>query len=99
MQYWTPEETLRLLKLVYDANRTHHLAILVGLTFGLRVSEVLAIRGKDVQDGQLSVVRLKCSRTTLQPVFVHSNPLIDCSPLLESAKANPNATGSRGLTR
>jgi integrase len=87
--YWTVEETQRLLKVAYAANREHHLIILLSVTFGLRVSEILAIEGRDIQDGQLDVQRLKRSRRTLQPIFISSDPLFNCSPLIERAKQNP----------
>jgi integrase len=87
--YWTVEETQRLLKVAHDANRDHHLIILLAVTFGLRISEILAIEGLDVQDGQLYVQRLKRSRRILQPIFTSPNSLIDCSPLIERAKQTP----------
>ena len=61
--------------------------MLVGLLHGLRVSEMLAIRGRDVCDGKLSVKRLKKSRATLHALRVDGDPLFDESPLLELAQA------------
>jgi hypothetical protein len=55
------------------------------------VSELIQIRGWDIQDGQLSVSRLKRSNTTLQPIRVDSDPLFDCSPVLEMATGNPES--------
>ena len=66
MEYMTREELVRLFKIARDHNKLHHLAMLVGLLHGLRVSEMLAIRGRDVCDGKLSVKRLKKSRATFQ---------------------------------
>ena len=63
--------------------------MLVGLLHGLRVSETLAIRGRDICDGRVSVKRLKKSRPTLHALRIDSDPLFDESPLLELAKANP----------
>ena len=65
--------------------------MLVGLLHGLRVSEMLAIRGRDICDGKLSVKRLKKSRATLHALRVDSDPLFDESPLLELAQADPDA--------
>jgi site-specific recombinase XerD len=42
--------------------------ILVGFSHGLRPSEVVAIKADDVQDGFLSVARLKGSSATVQPL-------------------------------
>ena len=89
MEYLTREELVRLFKVARDRNKWHHIAMLVGLLHGLRVSEMLAIRG-DICDGKLSVKRLKKSRTTLHVLRVDSDPLVDESPLLELARTNPD---------
>src|SRR5216684_2340527 len=91
MEYLTREELVRLFKVARDHNKLHHVAMLVGLLHGLRVSEMLAIRGRDVCDGKLSIKRLKKSRATLHALRVDSDPLFDESPLLELAQANPDA--------
>jgi integrase len=91
MEYMTREELVRLFKIARDDNKLHHLAMLVGLLHGLRVSEMLAIRGRDVCDGKLSVKRLKKSRATLHGLRVDSDPLFDESPLLELARTNPDS--------
>lgn len=89
MEYLTPGELQRLFKVIYGRNRIHHLALVVGLWHGLRVSEILKIRGVDVVDGQLSVKRLKRSKATCQPIHVDANPLFDESPLVDLARDNP----------
>ena len=65
--------------------------MLVGLLHGLRVSETLAIRGRDICDGRVSVKRMKKSRPTLQALRIDNDPLFDESPLLELAKTTPEA--------
>jgi len=65
--------------------------MLVGLLHGLRVSETLAIRGRDICDGRVSVKRMKKSRPTLHALRIDNDPLFDESPLLELAKATPEA--------
>ena len=92
MEYLTRDELVRLFKVARDHNKLHHIAMLVGLLHGLRVSEMLAIRGRDICDGKLSVKRLKKSRATLHALRSDSDPLFDESPLLELAQANPDAT-------
>src|SRR2546427_5281591 len=83
MEYLTQEELVRLFNVTRTHNSLHHLAMLVGLLHGLRVSETLAIRGRDICDGKLSVKRLKKSRATLHALRFDSDPLFDESPLLE----------------
>ena len=89
MEYLNRDELVRLFKVARQHNPRHHVALLVGLLHGLRVSETLAIRGRDICDGSLSVKRLKKSRPTLHALRSDSDPLFDESPLLELAKANP----------
>jgi integrase len=89
MEYLNRDELVRLFKLARQHNPLHHVALLVGLLHGLRVSETLAIRGRDICDSKLSVKRLKKSRTTLHALRIDSDPLFDESPLQELAKASP----------
>jgi integrase len=88
MEYLTQEELVRLFNVTRTHNSLHHLAMLVGLLHGLRVSETLAIRGRDICDGKLSVKRLKKSRPTLHALRIdRDNVLFDESPLLSLAAA------------
>src|SRR5271169_2856112 len=91
MEYMTREELVRLFRVARKHNPLHHVAVLVGLLHGLRVSEMLAIRGRDICDGKLSVKRLKKSRATLHSLRFDRDPLFDESPLLELAHADPDA--------
>lgn len=91
MEYLTRDELVRLFKVARNHNKLHHMALLVGLLHGLRVSEMLAIRGRDICDGRLSVKRLKKSRATLHALRIDSDPLFDESPLIELARTNPDA--------
>ena len=88
MEHLSKDELRRLFKAAYDANRTHHLFLVVTLWHGLRVSEAIHIQGRDISDGQLSIVRLKKSNSTVQPIYRDSDPLFDETPLLEMANAN-----------
>jgi integrase len=91
MQYLTREELVRLFNVTRAHNTLHHLAMLVGLLHGLRVSEMLAIHGRDICDGKLSVRRLKKSRATLHALRIDNRDvLFDESPLLPLATANPS---------
>jgi len=91
MEYLNRDELVRLFKVARQQNPLHHVALLVGLLHGLRVSETLAIRGRDICDGTLSVKRLKKSRPTLHALRIDSDPLFDESPLLELARTSPEA--------
>jgi integrase len=91
MEYLTREELVRLFKVARRHNPVHHIAMLVGLLHGLRVSEMLAIRGHDICDGKLSVKRLKKSRPTLHTLRIDgSDVLFDESPLPALAAAHPS---------
>jgi integrase len=89
MEYLNRDELVRLFKVARQHNPLHHVALLVGLLHGLRVSETLAIRGRDICDGRVSVKRLKKSRATLHALRIDTDPLFDESHLVELAKANP----------
>jgi integrase len=88
MEYLTKSELRRLFQVAYEKNKTHHLALVVGLFHGLRVSEIVAIKGRDIVDGQLSVKRLKRSKPTLQPIHADGDPLFDETPILAMAAQN-----------
>jgi len=90
MEYLSHDELVRLFKVARSHNPLHHVALLVGLLHGLRVSETLAIRGRDICDGRLSVKRLKKSRPTLHALRIDSDPLFDEFPLWELGKASPD---------
>jgi integrase len=68
------------------------LMILVAFYHGLRVSEVINLRGKDIQHGRVVAKRLKGSDTTVQEYMEHPDPDLDESMgLRELAKiAAPN---------
>lgn len=68
-------------------NPRKRLMFLVGFCHGLRVSEVLSLRGSDIRDGYVSVKRLKGSLHTIQPYVRHPDPLLDeHGPLLELSR-------------
>lgn len=85
MQYLDRSEIRRVLEVAYRHNRRNHLMMLVSLCHGLRVSELVNLRGSDISNGQLIVKRLKGSNLTTQPVRVDSDPLFDCSALIALA--------------
>lgn len=87
MEYLTKPELRKLFEIAYKRNKTHHLAMVMQLWHGLRVSELINIKGTDIYDGQLSVKRLKRSKETLQPIYTDlSDPIFDASPVLKLAE-------------
>jgi len=87
MTYLTKDELRRLFDVAYRRNRRYHLALVTALWHGMRVSELNNLRGSDITaDGHVIVRRLKGSNTTLQPIRRDSDPLFDCSPLIELAR-------------
>lgn len=89
MEYFTKPELVRLLGEAYKSNKMHHLAMLVTLTHGLRVSEVVGkkgIKGSNIFDNQIRVKRLKGSNKTIQTLRHDSDPLFDETPLIELSK-------------
>jgi len=85
----TKDELKRLLSAVN--NSSHRLMILVGFWHGLRVSELIDLRARDIQGGFLSVQRLKKSKKTIQPFVYHPDPeLSELEGLTElAAKLKP----------
>jgi hypothetical protein len=57
MEYLTRNELSRLFSAAMVKNQLHWQMLLTCFYFGLRVSEVNAILGEDIQDGQLTVKR------------------------------------------
>ena len=86
MEYLDTSELKRLLSVAHKSNKQHHLALLVALRHGARVSEIVSLKGSDIQDGQLNLRRLKKSKATIHPVYKDSNPIFDESPLIKLAK-------------
>lgn len=87
MQYLTKDELRRLFDVAYRRNRRYHLMLTVSLWHGLRVSEIINLRGSDVtDDGSLIVKRLKGSNRTTQPIRRDPDPLFDESGLIALAQ-------------
>src|SRR5579884_1022613 len=91
MIYLTKEELRRLFTVAYQRDRRIHLLLVVQFWSGLRIKEVLNIKGRDVCNGELHVRRLKKSRPTTHTLHIDSDPIFNSSPLIELASANPDA--------
>lgn len=77
MQSLTKEEVIGLLRAAKAGRERDWLMILTAFWHGLRASEVVAITRDDVQDGYLTVKRLKGSLKTTQALIRHADPLLD----------------------
>lgn len=77
MEALSKQQLLALLAAARAHSERDWLMILVGYSHGLRSSEVIGIMGDDVQDGFLSVCRLKGSNRTVQPLISDGDPLLD----------------------
>lgn len=75
MHYLTKDEFKALLRHV--SNPRHKLMLKVGVLHGLRVSELIGLRKEDIQDGHVSVRRLKGSLHTIQPFVKVDDPELD----------------------
>lgn len=85
MQSLDRNELKSLLKSVSGTEDDARMRLMVLVTFlhGLRVSETVNIKGRDIQGGHLSVKRLKGSLHTIQPFVSHPDPELDeAGPLL-----------------
>jgi integrase len=84
------DELLTLLATAKQARESDWLLMVVALNHGLRVSEVTRITPHDIRGGQLTVRRLKGSKTTDQPLVEHQDPLLsEAAALTELARRTP----------
>jgi site-specific recombinase XerD len=77
MEALSKDELLHILAAAKASSERDWLMCLVGFWHGLRASEVCGITASDVQDGHLTVARLKGSLKTIQPLIRHGNALLD----------------------
>lgn len=71
----TQDEIKRLLKEI--PHERQRLMIKVGFLHGLRISELINLKKENIQDGYVSVQRLKGSLKTTQPYVHHPDPELD----------------------
>lgn len=68
MRYLTKPEMQKVLAHALHDSRRDYLMILLGLNHGLRASEVISLKLTDVENGWISVKRLKGSYATTHPL-------------------------------
>lgn len=84
MKYLAPADLGKLFRAAHAANRTHHLAMLVGFYTGARISQVLRLRGEDIFEvnGQV-VIKIHAAKRGLERLHhLHFDPRpeFDMSP-------------------
>ena len=81
MHYLAPAQLSRLLAISRKHDMRVYVAILLGYSHGLRISEIIDLKVSDFADGYLTVQRLKGSYKTVQPLTL--NELDDVLPWLQ----------------
>jgi site-specific recombinase XerD len=89
------DELLRVLKAAKEHSTRDWCLLLMIYRHGLRASEAAALTPGDIEDGQLTVKRLKGSLKTTQPIVkIPGNPLLDeVKALREWMKVRPTEAG------
>lgn len=103
MQYLEPNELSKLFRVMYAANRIHHLAALTAFWTGARVSQVLRLQGQDIYESHgklvIKIHAAKRGSERLHTFHFDPDPAFDMSPLLEIARRRPTARLFAGLSR
>ncbi len=105
MEYLQEIEINRLLRVAYDHNREHHLALCLMYGTGTRVSQCLQLKGIDVISDPLTggykvrVPKAKRGKTRSFRVLISQNPVLDMTPLVALAKARGTSKLFGGLSR
>jgi type 1 fimbriae regulatory protein FimB len=98
MEYLSKDELLRVLATARKKSPRDFTMILLAYVHGLRASELVALTLDDVKHGKLDVHRLKGSLHTIQPLEVHSNPLLNERTALSAwLKSRGDGNGSQFL--
>jgi integrase len=101
VEYLTKQEVTRLLEVAYEANRDHHLAILLGYATGARVSQILDLTGTsvDVASKRVRIAAQKRGFARFHNLHVDSNPVFDLSPIFLLAEQRGVSKLFGGLSR
>jgi len=105
MEYLHETEINALLRVAYEQNREHHLALLVMYATGTRVSQALKMRGLDVFSDPVTGVynvrlpKAKRGHSRSYKIVKSSDPVRDLTPLIELAQTRGSSKLFGGLTR
>ena len=83
MQSLSKDELRALLTHAKASSERDWLMILVAYWHGLRASEICGLTAGDIEDGHITVQRLKGSLKTTQPLMQHSDELLNEHALVE----------------
>jgi integrase/recombinase XerD len=95
----TPEELIRLLAVARERRLRDWVMILLAYVFGMRASEIVGLRVRDVQDGLVIVRRGKGSEATCHAQESHENPLLDVREAIGLWLTEMGARGPKGGRR
>jgi len=95
MHYFDDNEVRAILDAAYQHDRHVHLAFLVALCHGLRVSELIALQTDDLVGAYLRILAKKDGTKALQPLHASENPVFDERTLA----AHAHGTQMQGETR
>lgn len=105
MEYLHETEINALLRVAYETNREHHLALLTMYATGTRVSQCLRLRGIDVYsdpvtgENRIRLPRAKRGTSRSYRIIASSDPIRDLTPLIQLAKIRGASALFGGLTR
>ena len=103
MQYLGTQDLSKLFRVMYSANKLHHLAALTQFFTGTRVSQLLDIRGEDVfeKDGKWVILirAAKRGNIVIQSLHTDDDAAFDMTPLIEMARIKGRSRIFGGLSR
>lgn len=98
MEYLKPSELVSVLAEAKKRGSREHAMFLIAYRCGLRASEIANLSLDDIQDGKITVRRLKDSLTTVRRLESHDNALLDERKALQAyLRERGDADGSRML--
>jgi integrase len=105
LEYLLETEINALLRVAFNCNREHHLALLLMYATGTRVSQALNMRGFDVyadpitRENRLRLPKAKRGHSRTYRIVKSLDPIRDLSPLVDLAKSRGSSRLFGGLTR
>src|SRR5690349_3547322 len=105
MEYLHESEINALLRVAYDHNREHHLALLVMYATGTRVSQALKMHGMDVfpdpvtHEYSIRLPKAKRGHSRTYRIVKSADPIRDLTPIIELARRRGASMLFGGLTR
>ena len=105
MEYLHETEINTLLRVAYEHNREHHLALLLMYATGTRVSQALKMRGIDVfadpitKEYSVRLPKAKRGHSRTYKIIRSADQIRDLTSLIELAKSRSTSKLFGGLTR